>query len=131
MNRDFHIVTTVLYSAFTNYVPNSESNLVLPTNGEIVNLSNDIIYTLNNSPGAPLVISIFTDASGQKLVLNKTATNINYLYPYEDVKNDTTISYPGKVTFIFNDGTMFKVTDDNLPIQYYYSLNGLSIKSLT
>ena len=130
MKREFHIYTVVLYSAFTNYVANSTSNITLPTNSQFLNIYNDLNTIINTNQSSQINIEIYNDASGQNLVINKVVTNINYSYPYDDVKNEITINYPGKLSIIFNDGSLFQITDQN-ESSTWYSLNGLPIKGLT
>ena len=130
MERDFHITTLVLYSAFTNYVPNSTSNVTLPKNSQFLNIYNDLNTIINADPVAQMNMTIYSDPDGQNIILNKVATNINYTYPYDNVLNDVTTTYPVKLSIIFNDGSMFQITDDN-ETSTWYSLNGLPIKGLT
>jgi hypothetical protein len=119
-----------MYSAFTNYVANSTSNVSLPTNSQFLNIFNDLNTIINTNPIAQMNISIFKDASSQNLLFTKVATNINYTYPYDNVINNITTSYPGRLSIIFNDGSLFQITDDN-ETSTWYSLNGLPIKGLT
>jgi hypothetical protein len=130
MKRDFHITTLVLYSAFTNYVADSTSNITLPTNGQFLNIYNDLNTVINSNPTAQMNISIFSDLSGQNLLFNKVATNINYTYPYDNILNGVTTTYPGRLSIIFNDGSLFQIADDN-ETSNWYSLNELPIKELT
>lgn len=130
MEREFHITTLVLYSAFTHYVPNSVSNVILPTNSQFLNIYNDLTTIINANPVAQMNVSIYSDASGQNLVLNKVATNINYTYPYDNVLNGVTTTYPGRISIIFNDESMFQISDA-YETTTWYSINGLPIKQLT
>lgn len=130
MERSFNITTLVLYSAFTNYVANSTSNVKLPSNSQFLNIYDDLNTIINADPTAQMNMTIFSDPSGQTIVLNKIATNINYTYPYENVSNGVTTTYPGRLSIIFNDGSMFQITDNN-DTSTWFSLNGLPIKPLT
>lgn len=129
MKRDLYITTLVLYSAFTNYVANSTSNLKPPTNGKFLNIYNDLNTIINVDPTAKINLTIYSDPNGQTILFNKVATNINYTYPYDNVSNGVTKSYPGKLSIIFNDGSMFQITDDN-KTSAWYSMNGLAIKEV-
>jgi hypothetical protein len=130
MQRDFNIITSVLYSAFTHYVTNSTSNVLLTTNNQFLNIYNDLNTIINGNTTAQMNLTIYSDPSGQTIVLNKIATNINYTYPYDNVLNGVTTTYPGRLSIIFEDGSIFQITDTN-ENNAWYSLNGLPIKGLT
>lgn len=130
MKREFHIRTLVLYSAFTNYVANSTSNVTLPTNSQFLNIYDDLNTIINADTTAQMDMTIFSDPSGQTIILNKVVTNINYSYSYDDVTNGIITNYPGRLSIIFNDGSLFQITDQN-ESSTWYSLNGLPIKGLT
>ena len=130
MERDFHITTLVLYSAYTNYVANVTSNVTLPKNSQFLNIYNDLNTIINADPTVQMNITIYSDPNGQNVVLNKVATNINYTYPYDNIINSVVTSYSGRLSIIFNDGSMFQISDDS-ETSNWYSLNGLPIQGLT
>jgi hypothetical protein len=95
-----------------------------------LNIYNDLNTIINADPTVQMNITIYSDPNGQNVVLNKVATNINYTYPYDNIINSVVTSYSGRLSIIFNDGSMFQISDDS-ETSNWYSLNGLPIQGLT
>ena len=122
--NNFRINTTVIYSAYVNYLKTSD-NCILPlTNGKFGSLINDLNKLVK--VGSAINVNVFTNATGSEIKYsNKPVLNINYTYSHQKKVNDTIVEVDGSVTILFTDGTMFTTADNNT-IKYWFSIIGIT-----
>jgi hypothetical protein len=106
---------------------NNPENIPPLEDGEYVQFMLDV----NNAVRmGPLIVSIYTDASGVAFALDSNNNPINnrflkqtsYVYPY---MNKDGVYIPGVLTCIFGDGSSFSNDDEN-NAAFWYNINGIS-----
>lgn len=106
---------------------NNPENIPPLDNGEYVQFMQDVNLAVRMGP---LIISIYTDASGTIFALDtngnpissRTINTTNYHYPYYDANN---ILVEGVLTTVFDDGSSFSNDDEN-NAAYWYNIQGVS-----
>jgi hypothetical protein len=106
---------------------NNPENIPPLDNGEYVQFMQDVNLAVRMGP---LIISIYTDASGTNFALDTNGNPINsriinktsYQYPYYDANN---ILVLGVLTCVFDDGSSFSNDDEN-NAAYWYNIQGVS-----
>jgi len=115
------------FDLFRDMSGNNPENIPPLEDGEYVQFMQDVNTAVRKGP---LIISIYTDASGIGIVLdssgnpvlNRVLKTTSYIYPYFDVIG--TLVY-GVLTAIFDDGTTFSNDDEN-NTAYWYNIQGVS-----
>jgi hypothetical protein len=106
---------------------NNPENIPPLEDGEYVQFMLDVNMAVRTGP---LIISIYSDASGNNIVLDTNGNPVNnrylkttsYSYPYIDFSGNY---IDGILTCIFGDGSSFSNNDEN-NAAYWYSIQGIS-----
>ena len=138
MIKDFHITTDVIYNKYSHYLTNHAANQPYLSGDEIESVINDVNFLLNI--GDPVFINIYTNSEGTiyandskgNPITNREVVTIVYVHPYSKVINGFVNNINSYTSYLFVDGSTFRVYDTDQG--YYYYINGVvptDIKLLT
>uniref|UniRef100_A0A6C0JQM7 Uncharacterized protein n=1 Tax=viral metagenome TaxID=1070528 RepID=A0A6C0JQM7_9ZZZZ len=122
-----HYVVTHHIYLMRDLSGNNPENIPPLEDGEYVQFMLDVNMAVRTGP---LIISIYSDASGNNIVLDTNGNPVNnrylkttsYSYPYIDFSGNY---IDGILTCIFGDGSSFSNNDEN-NAAYWYSIQGIS-----
>lgn len=122
-----HYVVTHHIYLMRDLSGNNSENIPPLEDGEYAQFMLDVNMAVRS--GA-LIISIYTDASGNTIALDTNGNPVNnrylkttsYSYPYLDISGNY---IDGVLTCIFGDGSSFSNNDQN-NAAYWYSIQGIS-----
>jgi hypothetical protein len=122
-----HYIVTHHFNPLRDLSGNNIENIPPLDNGEYVQFMQDVNMAVRMGP---LIISIYTDASGTIFALdtngnpvnNRTINTTSYKYPYYDANNNLV---DGVLTCTFDDSSSFSNDDEN-NAAYWYNIQGVS-----
>jgi len=122
-----HYIVTHHFYLLRDLSGNNPENIPPLDNGEYVQFMQDVNMAVRMGP---LIVSIYTDASGTNFALDtngnpissRTINTTNYHYPYYDANN---ILVEGVLTTVFDDGSSFS-NDDEHNTSFWYNIQGVS-----
>jgi len=122
-----HYIVTHHFNPLRDLSGNNIENIPPLDNGEYVQFMKDVNMAVRMGP---LIISIYTDASGTIFALdtngnpvnNRTINTTSYKYPYYDANNNLV---DGVLTCTFDDSSSFSNDDEN-NAAYWYNIQGVS-----
>jgi hypothetical protein len=122
-----HYIVTHNYFLLRDLSGNNSINIPPLENGEYVQFMLDVNMAVRRGP---LIVSIYTDASGNNFALDSNGNPINnrylkttsYVYEYFDLSNNLV---DGVLNCTFGDGSTFDNGDINNS-SYWYNIQGVS-----
>jgi hypothetical protein len=129
MKREFTLISDVVYNVYSHYIIDFSANQPQLSNGEIESVVSDINYLV--SIGSSIVINVYTNSDGTVFandnkgnpIVNRNIITIMHVNPYINIINGFINNINGYLSFLFDDGSTFRVYDNDQ--SFYYYINGV------